>query len=391
MAKNNDNAKAIERIEETINKIKNNQSVLYFFVVDAKNIPNGNIAYIYDLAKCLYDKKYNVKMIYQLENEYTESELYKLRKKEEPIDNNRVFQGVREWLGDEYADLPHMNISTEQWSVSPCDFLFIPEVFSSLMFQTYKYKAPCKRYVILQNYNFVTEFIPLGVEWKNYGIYDAIASTEEQSRLIKNVFPYMRTKILNPYINDCFRKPLKPKNLIINVISKNQSDVNRIIKPFYWKYPIYKFVSFRDLRNFSRKTYCDMLKESAITIWIDGDSPFGYSALEAMRCNNIVIGKIPDRIPEWMQDENGLKNNGLWTYDIDSIPEILSKLLASWMQDEIPEVLQKNMDETNQLYTFENFDKNVEKTFDDIFNEHINDINELKVSLLNNIHNETNQ
>ena len=53
MAKNNDNAKAIERIEETINKIKNNQSVLYFFVVDAKNIPNGNIAYIYDLAKCL--------------------------------------------------------------------------------------------------------------------------------------------------------------------------------------------------------------------------------------------------------------------------------------------------------------------------------------------------
>ena len=61
------------------------------------------------------------------------------------------------------------------------------------------------------------------------------------------------------------------------------------------------------------------------------------------------------------------------------------------MQDEIPEVLQKNMDETNQLYTFENFDKNVEKTFDDIFNEHINDINELKVSLLNNIHNETNQ
>ena len=391
MAKNNDNAKAIERIEETINKIKNNQSVLYFFVVDAKNIPNGNIAYIYDLAKCLYDKKYNVKMIYQLENEYTESELYKLRKKEEPIDNNRVFQGVREWLGDEYADLPHMNISTEQWSVSPCDFLFIPEVFSSLMFQTYKYKAPCKRYVILQNYNFVTEFIPLGVEWTNYGIYDAIASTEEQSRLIKNVFPYMRTKILNPYINDCFRKPLKPKNLIINVISKNQSDVNRIIKPFYWKYPIYKFVSFRDLRNFSRKTYCDMLKESAITIWIDGDSPFGYSALEAMRCNNIVIGKIPDRIPEWMQDENGLKNNGLWTYDIDSIPEILSKLLASWMQDEIPEVLQKNMDETNQLYTFENFDKNVEKTFDDIFNEHINDINELKVSLLNNIHNETNQ
>lgn len=376
-----DKTKALERIEETLKNIKDNNFTLYFFIIDAKNTPNGSIAYIYELANCLYKKNYNVKMIYQLENEYTEAELYKLQKKEQPIDKNRVFEGVRNWLGDEYADLPHMNISVEQWSVSPSDFLFIPEVFSSLMFQTYKYKAPCKRYVILHNYNYVTEFIPLGVEWKNYGIYDAIASSETQAQLIKNVFPYMRTKIINPYINDCFRKPIKPKNLVVNIIAKNQSDVNRIIKPFYWKYPIYKFVSFRDLRNFSRDKYCEMLKESAITIWVDSETSFGSSALEAMRCDNIVIGKIPETVPEWMGDENGLFDNGLWTYDINTIPDILAKLLASWMQDEIPQTLKEHMNETNSLYTGEQYSMTVENVFEEIVNEHVKDISDFKASL----------
>lgn len=379
--------KAIERIEETLKNISDNNFTLYFFIIDAKNTPNGSIAYIYEIAKVLHDKNYNVKMIYQLENAYTEGELYKLQKKDEPIDKSRVFEGVGEWLGKEYAELPHMNISTEQWKVSPSDFLFIPEVFSSLMFQTYKYKAPCKRYVILQNFNYVTEFIPLGVEWKNYGIYDAIVNTDQQSELIKNVFPYIRTKVINPCINECFRKPLKPKKLIVNIITKNQSDVNRIIKPFYWKYPIYKFVSFRDLRNFSRETYSEMLKEGAITIWVDDETPFGYSALEAMRCGNIVIGKIPENQLEWMNENGNLIDNGLWTYDINTIPDILAQLLATWMQDKVPSYLLDNMEETNKKYSYDNFVTNVEDTFKKVVQEHVDDINEFRTSLQNNLNN----
>ena len=93
--------------------------------------------YIYQLAKTLKDKNYKVKMLYQLENEYTQSEIDELKRKEKPIDERRVFTGVGEWLGEEYMKLPHMNISKEEWKVSPSDFLFIPEVFSSLMKQTY--------------------------------------------------------------------------------------------------------------------------------------------------------------------------------------------------------------------------------------------------------------
>ena len=60
---------AIERIEETINSLQNKDFTLYFFVVDSKNVPNGTMQYIYQIAKTLQDKKYKVKMVYQMENE----------------------------------------------------------------------------------------------------------------------------------------------------------------------------------------------------------------------------------------------------------------------------------------------------------------------------------
>ena len=39
------------------------------------------------------------------------------------------------------------------------------------------------------------------------------------------------------------------RKLIINLLVKEQSDANKIVKPFYWKNPLYRWVSFRDLRG----------------------------------------------------------------------------------------------------------------------------------------------
>lgn len=373
-----DDKKAAERIDEAISNLENNKFTFYFFVVDCKNVPNGSTQYIYQLAKTLADKNYNVKMLYQLENEYTESELNELKRKDKPIDERRVFTGVGEWLGEDYMKLPHMNISKEEWKVGPSDFLFIPEVFSSLMKQTYQYKAPCKRIAILNNYDYITEFIPFNDEWGTYGIRDVITNTDYQGKLIQSVFPYIRSKTLSPYIPECFRKPIKPKKLIVNIVSKHTEDVNKIIKQFYWKYPMYKFIAFRDLRGYPREKFAEFLQESAITVWIDNETPFGYSAIEAIRSGNIVIGKVPEHMPEWMGDENGLFNNGVWTFDINIIPDILSRVLGSWMQDKIPTELYKNMKELDNLYGFEQYTENVDKIFKEYINDRINEFKEIK-------------
>lgn len=380
---NSNDKKALERIDEAISKLEINDFCFYFFVVDCKNVPNGSIQYIYQLAKTLNDKNYKVKMLYQLENEYDNEELEELKRKEKPIDERRVFTGVGEWLGEEYMQLEHLNISKQEWTVSPSDFLFIPEVFSSLMKQTYQYKAPCKRIVLLHNYDYITEFIPFSDEWGTYGIHDVIANTKAQGDLISSVFPYVNVKILNPYISNIFRKPIKPKKLIVNIISKKTEDVNKIMKQFYWKYPMYKFISFRDLRGYPKETFAEFLQESAITVWIDNETPFGYSAIEAIKAGNIVIGKVPEHIPEWMGDENGLFNNGVWTYDLNTIPDILSRVLGSWMQDRIPETLCENMDNVDNLYTFEGYQNNVNEIINGYINDRINELKEIK-TVINN-------
>lgn len=380
---NNNDKKALERIDDAITKLQNNDFTFYFFVVDCKNVPNGNMQYMYQLAKTLDSKNYKVKMIYQLENEYAQTEIDELTRKEKPIDERRVFTGVGEWLGEEYMKLPHMNISKEEWKVSPSDFLFIPEVFSSLMKQTYQYKAPCKRIVVLHNYDYITEFIPFNDEWGTYGIHDVITNTEQQGKMVTSVFPYVKYEVLKPYICDVFRKPIKPKKLIVNIISKRTEDVNRIMKQFYWKYPMYKFVTFRDLRGYSKEMFAEFLQESAITVWVDTETPFGYSAIEAIRTGNIVVGKVPEHIPEWMGDESGLFDNGVWTYDINSIPDILSRVLGSWLQDKVPEILYDNMEKLDNLYTYEEYDNNVDRIISNYVNERINEFKEIRIAINN--------
>ena len=149
---------------------------------------------------------------------------------------------------------------------------------------------------------------------------------------------------------------------------------------------MYKFISFRDLRGYPKEKFAEYLQESAITIWIDNETPFGYSAIEAIKTGNIVIGKIPEHMPEWMGNENGLIDNGVWTYDVNMIPDILSRVLGSWMQDKIPETLYENMEKINNSFNIEEYEENVEKIIKQYIEERIKEFQEVKnaITIKNN-------
>lgn len=352
----------LKRVEDEIAKIVDKKSSIYFFVSDCKNTPNSQMLYIYQMALTMKELGYNVCMLYQINNEYTKHELKKLRSSGKMVDETRVFEGVDKWLGEKYSTLVHLNIASGVWRVSPSDVLFIPEVFSSLMKETYDKGLPCKRVVILQNFKYVTEFIPYGDQWMNYGITEAVVSNENQAKLIKSVFPYVNTTVINPYIQESMRKPVTAKKLIVNIAATTSSDIEHIIKTFYWKYPTMQFVTFRSLRNLPVDEYAKMLKEGCITIWHDPYTPWGRSALDAIKCGNIVIGKVPEVLPEWMVDENGnALDNAVWYNSIDDIADILATVIGSWMRDEIPEKLTEGISETAKKYTYGEWKENVEK------------------------------
>lgn len=324
--------KALEKVREEIAKIDNKKSNIYFFVLDTKGVPSGSLEYIYKLAMIAKNAGYNTGILYQLEK-------------------NDKFVGVEEWLGKDYAELPHYNVSKDEVEITPSDVVFIPEIFSTVMNQTKK--LPCKRIALLQNYDYMLEQMPFAAQWGDFGIIDCLTNTEYNAELIKDVFPYVKTSVVTPYIDKMFGTTIEPKKMIVNIVAKDQSDINRIIKPFYWKYPTFKWVSFRDLRGFPKETFANALREAAITIWVDTDTSFGYSALEAMKSGSIVIAKIPNTPLKWVDDDENsttLRNCCVWFDDFNSVHKQIASVVRSWITDNVPEVVYEESKKVSNMY-----------------------------------------
>ena len=327
------NAKAIERINSEIEKIDKKKNKIFFVVIDTKGNPSGSLEYIYKLAKIAHDSGYDVTML------HTEDE----------------FVGVGDWLGEDYASLPHANISKDNVMVSPSDVMFIPEIFSQVMNQTKK--LPCKRIAILQNYDYILEQMPFAAQWGDFGIMECITNEKYNEDLLHDIFPYVKTNVIPPYIDKIFGTTSEPKKMIVNVVAKDQSDINRIVKPFYWKYPAFKWVSFRDLRGFPKSTFASALREGAITIWADDDASFGYSALEAIKSGSILIAKLPKEELSWAYEDgkNGktLRNCCIWFEDFNDLHKKIASVVRSWTLDKVPSILEKEGKKVLNLYSEE--------------------------------------
>ena len=103
------------KVDEIISKLDNKDFGLYFFTLDTMGNQTAGIANIYEHAKVLNELGYNAYILHE-KNDYR---LY----------GNADGMGIADWLGEEYAKLPHMSIESQQLNVGQQDFIIIPEVF----------------------------------------------------------------------------------------------------------------------------------------------------------------------------------------------------------------------------------------------------------------------
>lgn len=359
----------IKIVEENIKRLETKDFNLYFFVLDTKGNPSSALEYIYRTALVLSKMGYNVKMLH----------------------NEKEFVGVGDWLGEEYSNLPHANIETENVEITASDFLFIPEIFANVMMQTKK--LPCKRVILVQNANHITEFLPVSQSLENLGITDAIVTTELNKKKLLNFFPEVRTHLVQPSIKPIFHKSDEPQKLFINIISKDQTIVNRIVKPFYWKNPIYRFVSFRDLRGLKQDVFAEALREAAITIWVDDDTMFGYTLLESLRSGSLVLAKVPNEIPEWMMDDGNknLTDSIIWFDSLDDVVDAISSAVRSWTRFEVPAEVYADQEKFNDLFTEEAQKTDIEYVYSKcLIEKRLSEFKEV-LSELNNKKNETDE
>jgi glycosyltransferase involved in cell wall biosynthesis len=152
--------------------------------------------------------------------------------------------------------------------------------------------------------------------------------------------------VIEPTISDKFSPLEFPVKPVITVHTREQRETINLIKTFYQKYPQYRWINFRDMRGLSESEFANALKDSMVSIWIDPTSSFGTYPLESMKCNVPVIGRVPNMVPEWMSE-----NNGIWLQESLKTVDVVAEYIQNWLEDNVSEELYSNGIETAKQYS----------------------------------------
>ena len=159
----------LKNIGEAIDKIKNKECKIVFLSPDTKGTARASVAYIYRQAMTLKNNGYNVSILHE-KNDYK-------------LIGDENGNGVGDWLGEEYAKLPHASIESQNLNISPADFIIIPEIFANIMDQVKGF--PCKKVVFSQSYDYLLELLQIGKRWNvDYGFNDVITTSEKHSEFV---------------------------------------------------------------------------------------------------------------------------------------------------------------------------------------------------------------
>jgi hypothetical protein len=333
------NQEQITKIEQSVENLKNKSSKIYLVVQDTKGNPKASIAYIYKLALTLKNNGFNPIMLHE-KPDYT---------------------GVSSWLGDDYNELPHQAIEGQNLQVTPDDFIVIPELFAFIMSQITQ--LTCGKIVLCQAYDNMLETLNAGETWAQFGFYKCITTSEEQKEQIQQIMKNVSFDILPPVISDNFTPSKLPAKTIVSIHSREQRDTINLVKAFYLKYPQYRWVTLSDMRGLSETEFSTKLRESFVSVWIDEPSGYGTFPLESMKSNVPVIGLVPNLLPNWINEDNGI-----WVHNKTQIVDVLADHLQNWLEDNISEEFHGKMKTTvESLPTEEDFNKQAVSLFEDYF------------------------
>jgi len=334
----------IKKIEESIEKLKEKTSRIYLMVQDTKGNAKAGIRFTYQMAMALKNGGYNPIILHE----------------------SKDYSGVASWMGEEYMEITHQPIEGENLQIKPEDFVVVPELYGHVMDQIKG--LTCGKIVLCQSYDYMLETIQPGMNWASYGFLKGITTNEEQKKFINGIMKNTSLDIITPLIPKEFTNKSIPPKPIISIHTRDQRDTMKIIKSFYLKYPQFRWVTFRDMRGLNQQEFVDTLQECFVSVWVDDISAFGTFPLESMACGTPVIGKVPNMKPEWMTD-----SNGVWTYELNSMVDIIAEYTQNWLEDNISEGLyQSGLDTSKVFQESSEFESNVVEKFDSYLSVRLN-------------------
>jgi len=339
------NIENIEKLKSALGRLEKSESIVYFLTYDTKNNARASIKYIYDMAKTLNENGIESKILVE----------------------DKSYTGVKSWLGDEYDNLSVVSIKDDKVEIKVDDILVVPEYYSNALQQLSNVK--CVKVMLVQQKDYIFENLPIGSRWSDFGFDRVITTTESSKKYIMEYFPESLVFIIPPFIGDNFKPldlPLKP---FIAISCRDRLIHKKIISEFYLKFPQLRWITFKDMIQMSYNEFSDGLRECMVSVWVDDESTFGTFPLESMKSGVPVVGKIPNTEPDWLTE------NGMWTYDLSKIVNILGTFVLAWIDGiELEDEVKDKMKETLLPYEKSITDINILSIFNSLRNKRIETI-----------------
>jgi glycosyltransferase involved in cell wall biosynthesis len=330
----------IEILESALGRLKTNESVVYFLTYDTKSTPRAAIKHIYDMALTLKSSGVDAKILVE-DNSYT---------------------GINEWLPGRYLDIPVVTIKDEKINISVDDTIVVPEYYSNALQQLSGIK--CIKVMLIQQKDYIFETLSIGSRWSDYGFDRVITTTEATKKYIQEIFPESLVFVIPPIIDDNFSSLDLPQKPYVAISCRDRNVHRRLISEFYLKYPQLRWITFRDMVNMSYDDFAHNLKECMVSVWVDDESTFGTFPLESMKCGVPVVGKVPNTEPDWMNE------NGMWTYDIAKLMDILGTFILAWIDGvELNDEVKQKMKDTLLPYETSITKNNITSVFESLRNK----------------------
>lgn len=317
-----------ELVNGIVESLENKEFTIYFYTIDTVGNQKGAIANTYDMVRNLISLGYDAKILHE---------------KTSYLENHPAG-----WLGDDYLEVPHVSMESQP-KIKPQDFVIVPEVLGNVMKTMAENNFPSKNVVLCQSPDYIFELLEPGHTWGMYNFTDVITTSDTNAKLVNDYFPSVRTHVATPVIPDYFKPSGKLKKPVVAIHTRDQSDYAKIYKSFLIKYPMLRWVPFKDLRGLHKEEFAEIVADSCLSVWVDDMAGYGTFPLESIECDTPVIVKLPSQVPDWSVDvtEDGmkLKDIAMWTDSVNTIPGMINTFLQSYLEDNISDELLTNMAE----------------------------------------------
>lgn len=298
-------------------KLKDGTYKCCFFAIDTKGQYHEVMEYIYDLALSYEKSGAEVYIVYQ-ENDFKKPE----------------------WLSKQHAELTHYSLSefSGNVSISPSDFIFVPEMYAKLCEQFIAHKVPAEFVAIVQRPESVFDALEIGQNYNvDFNIKHVVCPSESIKHHLAQYMPALQFHVVTPYIKEAFCEPKMPKQPLVSLVSGTNQDFEAIVKKFYLKYPQYGWIPFKIMNHSNINDMAEQMKSSACTVFLDAFSAFPVQVLQSLACKAFPIALTPKLAPDFMVNDGKLEEIGAFTVNEMKIVDLIAIQIDAFVTDSTDE------------------------------------------------------